>query len=545
MIITKPVQLFTYNPSPNIDIANLTNLNNIATIIAIDSNNVFLSYAEGVPEFLQGFTTLESGKGYCLISKADVSFPYEIYTSTDDIPESVTISQEYQIATYCGVEFNLLDGTFNTTTTTTTTIPPVALQFTQQPQDTSIVNGEATLTVEANSSYTGSIFYSWYKKDSLITGLGSSWEFTSAPLDAIQRQYAIVSAAFGNNKFVCLPQSDVSQNKILVSSDGLLFSEITLPASARWRFVKFANGLFLVFSDNGYGAISSDGTSWTSVDVPTSPALALGDLAYGNGLYVAANGQTDNHVLTSTDGVNWALDATPTSSFKIAFGNNIFCAIKGYTNEYMTRSSFGTWWLNTFPTQSNYYFRNIVFFNNMFIVPYSSDFNTATNIYLMSSDGITWTAGTFPANGRWNEIVYGNGCIIVFDSGTANAYYSNNGIDWELSNYQSHSLYSTFYKNPVFTGSEFVTSFEEGIVKNSINTPHFYRVTNPLTSTQTLNLTGLTVGNVGDIYKARAGTSNAIIGFGRYELMSNEATLLAPPTTAPPTTAPPTTTSAP
>lgn len=110
MIIDSDIKLFTFTPSEPQDLASLQNISNVQKIIFINSDDVFLQYKDGIPALLQGISTLETGKGYCIISKPN-TVPYELYPSTDDTPDSVTLDQLYQIATYCGNTFDLLNNT--------------------------------------------------------------------------------------------------------------------------------------------------------------------------------------------------------------------------------------------------------------------------------------------------------------------------------------------------------------------------------------------------------------------------------------------------
>lgn len=108
MNITKSTQLFTYTPQDSVALSDLPNIGNVSKIISINSNNVFLQYTPGSPSFLQGFLNLDAGVGYCIISNDGV-VPYELYESTDDTPDSVTLNQLYQIGTYCDTSFDLFN----------------------------------------------------------------------------------------------------------------------------------------------------------------------------------------------------------------------------------------------------------------------------------------------------------------------------------------------------------------------------------------------------------------------------------------------------
>ena len=109
MNITKKLQLFTYTPNEPVLVSALSDVNSISYILSVDSNGVVIRYTDGIPNFLQQITQLNTNQGYMLSSKSDATLPYEIYASTDDVPESVTINQTLQIGTYCCNSYDLLN----------------------------------------------------------------------------------------------------------------------------------------------------------------------------------------------------------------------------------------------------------------------------------------------------------------------------------------------------------------------------------------------------------------------------------------------------
>tara|TARA_Y100000385_G_scaffold251545_1_gene274354 strand:+ start:29057 stop:36550 length:7494 start_codon:yes stop_codon:yes gene_type:complete len=127
--ITQKKQLLTYNESVDIQISSLQNLSNIDSIFNFDINGNLKTFVNG--NTFQGISELEVGEGYYVLSTDDATFPYTIYpTSESDIPDSVTVDRRTQILTYCGPDFDLINGEFEeapTTTpspTTTTPAPP-------------------------------------------------------------------------------------------------------------------------------------------------------------------------------------------------------------------------------------------------------------------------------------------------------------------------------------------------------------------------------------------------------------------------------------
>ena len=176
MNVTKSTHLFTYTPQDPVVLNDLTNINNVSKIISINSDNVFLQYTPGNPDFLQGFLNLEGGTGYCVISNDGV-IPYELYASTDDTPDSVTISQLYQIATYCGVEFNLL-----------------GITITSQPSNAELSGDTASFSVEATVVGGVSLTYQWQ----ISTDDGANWNDINGETNATLNLTGLSSNDVGN-----------------------------------------------------------------------------------------------------------------------------------------------------------------------------------------------------------------------------------------------------------------------------------------------------------------------------------------------------------
>ena len=77
----------------------------------------------------------------------------------------------------------------------------------------------------------------------------------------------------------------------------------------------------MAMKSKGGNVVSSDGTTWTAGNLPTTTNNFRG-LTFGDGVFVAVE---DNKVYTSTDGVTWALGT-------ISFGSNDYLTGAGYGN---------------------------------------------------------------------------------------------------------------------------------------------------------------------------------------------------------------------
>jgi len=75
------------------------------------------------------------------------------------------------------------------------------------------------------------------------------------------------------------------------------------------------------------------------------------------------------------------------------------------------------------------YWPGIAYGNSLFVAVS----NTSSNVYAYSSDGKTWTSGTFPASKSMRSIVYGNGYFVACGSNYT-VFTSTNGTTWSSYN---------------------------------------------------------------------------------------------------------------
>lgn len=176
---------------------------------------------------------------------------------------------------------------------------------------------------------------------------------------------------------------------ITLSGSLALRNETTPPAPTQ-RFVAIAQ-------NSDAAAVSTDGTTWTSVTLPSSQNWNT--VVYGNGVFVALSGLysggDSDVVATSTDGVTWTQGTMPSSRpwVDVAWGANTFVAIAWGTNVMATSPDGVTW---TQRTVANGSYRSITFALNQFLV-LGGEINSQ-NAWT-SPDGVTWTARTVNAGG--------------------------------------------------------------------------------------------------------------------------------------------------
>ena len=144
--------------------------------------------------------------------------------------------------------------------------------------------------------------------------------------------------AFGAGKFVAIKGGS---NDINVSADnGNNWDSYTLPGSAEtWVDIAYGANMFIaVANTNNIGAVSSDGITWTEITLP----LTARKIEFGNGVFVMTS-TTAEQVAITQNGIDWdtytASDLAGTPNLDIiSFGNpnktgTFLCIATAATNE--------------------------------------------------------------------------------------------------------------------------------------------------------------------------------------------------------------------
>ena len=234
------------------------------------------------------------------------------------------------------------------------------------------------------------------------------------------------------------------------------------PNNADHEGITFGNGKFVVIKGSGnssthtnYTYHSTDGINWTSysTDIMYNSYLQpyLFQIKYLNNKFIligsagklSGYGKDCLKVAYSTDGINWSTTSKITlndtyCSGNIAYGNGTYVEVLYITItqecRYVAYSTDLTTWTRKSAMPSGVVWRNVGYGNNKFVAigqGVSSNVNTnaPTNVFAYSTDGITWTKGTFPLSKVYSDIEYCNNVFVVTCTGN-NALYSYDGINW-------------------------------------------------------------------------------------------------------------------
>lgn len=251
-------------------------------------------------------------------------------------------------------------------------------------------------------------------------------------------------------------RNNVASDKCAVSTDGLNWTEKTLPVAAFWSGITVHNGNFVaigyVSGVAGYSAVSTDnGDNWTLGTISATytswffpisangvvcvmssssgrSAISLDGITWntysatGCGAYVAWNGSVfcspgAVRPIYSTDGQSWFNGTAWTGSapFFIASDGTSFVACIEFTGD-IQESSDGITFTQHTSVLSDFsvsWWQNIIWTG----VGYLRIGLKTANSYAVSLDGITWDETAFITGGAWTSYCAGNGNDICVVSG--------------------------------------------------------------------------------------------------------------------------------
>jgi len=231
----------------------------------------------------------------------------------------------------------------------------------------------------------------------------------------------------------------VGGGTIMTSSNGADWTIQPSQPAENFGRVKFINGEFFAFGSSTY--VSSDGASWTPLDIPSTPS----DITFLNGKYYAIGkygGLSQAGIATSTNRINWDSAAGPLFFTITAGGGTLVASSGAALNVAFTYSNDGQHWQNVagFPTllfAPELTYQNGLFFGIRFdLFPFPSPIgNLPVNSLILSysSDGQNWQNGFAlqsqpPGRGPFTprKIAAGGG-YYVFPAGNS-LYYTTNLI---------------------------------------------------------------------------------------------------------------------
>ena len=225
-------------------------------------------------------------------------------------------------------------------------------------------------------------------------------------------------------------------NQAAYSTDGNTWSAVTLPASQDWVSIAYGRvnnvGTYVAIGrQSAATAYSIDGVNWTSASFGSGEEWDWCGVAYGNGVFVAiaeSDSSSTRRARSTDGGATWSVGSVSSGAVAIAYGLGRFVIVEGNFSNSVASSTDGvTWTVTTLPanvdsTENNW--RDIAFGNGRFVAIADNNAQTAYSI-----NGTSWTAGQLPVNADWRKIAYGNGVFFALADGEIGAS-SQDGINW-------------------------------------------------------------------------------------------------------------------
>ena len=173
-------------------------------------------------------------------------------------------------------------------------------------------------------------------------------------------------------------------------------------------------------------------------------------IAYGNGKFVAISSDAIKY---STDGIMWkTIDnpATTSATWNIVFGDGKFVAISSAFESLCSTDGI-TWTQGTF-LKGKYRHPNIAYGNGKFVIVTFS-LTDMHDVVVYSTDGITWTQVDLTTTlgiQAFNSLVYGNNQFIAYANLSTDVIYSTDGITWSAMTNERNAYNVTVCNNIFF-----------------------------------------------------------------------------------------------
>ncbi|HKX63005.1 MAG TPA: immunoglobulin domain-containing protein, partial [Verrucomicrobiae bacterium] len=315
----------------------------------------------------------------------------------------------------------------------TATSAPVSIEVVIEAPYFGLVPGTQEATVGVTSAMRSlaggspDILYQWRFEGVNLPGETNSTLFLTPRNVSDSGEYVVVARNAGGEVR--------ATNEVNVRADGALDHwrwALPQPQGSRLYGVAYGNGRYVAVGRAGNALVSTNGTAWKSILLPTDGHVER--LTWGNGRFVATGylyASTDftaysgsvpfgfwgivGASFTSTDGERWTAHPLPEEVFiDLEFGNGTFVGCGSLGRAWVYTSVDGTTWTPQ-QVQPPYYAYQVVFGSGKFLAATTAGFSQSTN-------GITWV--DTPAPDPIADLSYGNGLFI----GTSSLWDGSNSV---------------------------------------------------------------------------------------------------------------------
>lgn len=277
---------------------------------------------------------------------------------------------------------------------------------------------------------------------SISTTTGSYYK---TPLANYTSTNKIGNIAYLNGNYIVVGQDTTTgYGLILTSTDGITYTQRSFPFSFSLTNVTYGNGYYVVCNDTG-GAIhySTDLVTWTQVSLPSTVSCYA--ITYGGGKFVTGGGSGRSYYATTTP-LSWTLATV--------FNTNTIYAISYIGTNYFYGNSGVSYYTADFSTYTQPYVYmiggnsagrsgNFIVSNNKIMATNALVAGTYPNTFMTTStNGVSWSNVTTTSNSMASYNTYmaycSNGgymCYRYYNTGTNYYLYSSDGVTWNQDNF--------------------------------------------------------------------------------------------------------------
>ena len=211
-------------------------------------------------------------------------------------------------------------------------------------------------------------------------------------------------------------------------------------------------------------AYSTDrGASWTQASNPSSSPNNCNGVVYGGSVFLAA---CKDHIFESSNGIDWTEVYTQTDgNFEsIAYGNEVFVAVTGNGYVFKYTSS----WSKIYNSGNSFgSFFSVAYANDKFIAVGHSVDGRDGLVIIFNADASSWSVPSAGINIKGQDVIYGNGIIVVVKHNENIWYSSDGGSTWNSQSNTLHIDRITYNNKFIGEGTDndgpFVATSEDGV----------------------------------------------------------------------------------
>lgn len=243
------------------------------------------------------------------------------------------------------------------------------------------------------------------------------------------------------------------------SPDGITWTARTLPVSANWIAIAWNGSVFCAVAWGGtVAATSPDGITWTARTLPFTGNWV--DVAAKGSILVAiANGSSD-FARSIDNGASWTQSAAGGLSWRaINASSSGFVAVATATATGVYSVDGNGFSGIALPSSANWY--DLVWGNNTFVAVHDTS-GAATG----NADGSVWTAQTTPTGG-WVAVEWGGTFFCAIETAGTGTVVSSDGITW-----QTTALVAPEYGTPVAPTTLLMVAIGTAVAPTALTVEH-------------------------------------------------------------------------